>query len=114
LDALHSIALHADAAWSFLPKALQKGQVSAVAAYGAKDLLQAQIKLCHDLWAVKLGAMPRFFEPPDLPKPPPARALAVWGDQLNQLAKRIDHPFKPELLIEDMVQQAKLCINSRL
>jgi DNA polymerase-3 subunit delta' len=113
LDALRTIAHHADFSWSLLPKAMQKGRLQAVAAYDAKELLSAQIKLCHDLWAVKLGANPRFFEPQDLPKPPPARALVAWSDQLSQLARRIDHPLKSELLIEDMVQQAKLCINSR-
>jgi DNA polymerase III subunit delta' len=114
LDALHSMALHADSAWLNLPKALQKGQVGAVASYSAPQLLDAQLKLCHDLWAIKLGAEPRFFDAEHLPKPPPARALAAWGEQLKSLAKRIDHPFKPELLLEDMVQSAKLCINSRV
>jgi DNA polymerase III subunit delta' len=113
LDALNSIALGADSVWANLPKALQKGQVQAVASCTAAQLLDAQHKLCHDLWAIKLGAEPRFFEPQDLPKPPPSRALAAWGEQLKSLSRRIDHPFKPELLIEDMVQQAKLCINSR-
>jgi DNA polymerase III subunit delta' len=113
LDALNLIAGGAHSAWANLPKAMQKGQVQAVSGYAAGQLLDALQKLCHDLWSLKLGAEPRFFSSQDLPKPPPARALAAWSEQLKTLAQRIEHPFKPELLLEDMVQQAKLCINSR-
>lgn len=114
MDAAKIIAAGAHSVWAGLPLALQKGRVDAVAGLSGAQLLDAQHKLCHDLWALKLGAEPRFFAVQDLPKPPPARALAAWGEQLKSLARRIDHPFKPELLIEDMVQQAKQCINSRV
>ncbi len=114
LDALKFIAIGADSIWANLPKAMQKGQVQAVSGWGGAQLLDALQKLCHDLWALKLGAAPRYFAAQDLPKPPPSRALAAWGEQLKSLARRIEHPFKPELLLEDMVQQAKLCINSRV
>ncbi len=114
LDAAKLIASGTHSAWSSLPLALKKGLIDAVSSMSGAQLLDAQHKLCHDLWAIKLGAAPRFYSPQDLPKPPPARALAAWGEQLKNLARRIDHPFKPELLIEDMVQQAKVCINSRV
>ena len=114
LDALKLIADNADSIWATLPKAMQKGQVQAISGWGGAQLLDALQKLCHDLWAIKLGAAPRFFAAQDLPKPPPARALAAWAEQLKTLARRIEHPFKAELLLEDMVQQAKLCINSRV
>ncbi len=114
LDALNSIALHADSMWANLPKALQKGQMQALAGFSPAQALDAMHKLCHDLWAAKLGAVPRFFQLHDLPKPPPARALSAWGESLKQLSRRIEHPWKADLLIEDMVNQAKLCINSRL
>jgi DNA polymerase III subunit delta' len=114
LDAAKIIAAGAHSIWAALPFALQKGRVDGVSGMSGAQLLDAQHKLCHDLWAIKLGAAPRFYAPQDLPKPPPARALAAWGEQLKSLSRRIDHPFKPELLIEDMVQQAKVCINSRV
>jgi DNA polymerase III subunit delta' len=114
LDALRWLAAGFDAAWPGLPKAMQKGHVQAISGWDGPHLLDALQKLCHDLWALKLGAEPRFFAAQDLPKPPPARALATWGEQLTTLARHIEHPFKPELLLEDMVQQAKLCINSRV
>ncbi|MBS7807374.1 DNA polymerase III subunit delta' [Variovorax sp. PCZ-1] len=114
MDAAKIIASGAHSVWAALPLALQKGRVDAVSGMSGAQLLDAQHKLCHDLWAVKLGAAPRFYAAQDLPKPPPARALAAWAEQLKTLSRRIDHPFKPELLIEDMVQQAKQCINSRV
>jgi DNA polymerase III subunit delta' len=114
LDAMKLLALGADSVWPSIPKAMQKGQVQAISGWSGAQLLDAQHKLCHDLWAIKLGAQPRFFAAPDLPKPPPARALAEWGEQLKRLARVVDHPFKHELLLEDMVQQAKLCLNSRV
>ena len=114
LNALKLIAFGAYSVWAKLPKAMQMGQVQAVSGWSGAAVLDVLQKLCHDLWAVKLGAAPRFFAAQDLPKPPPARALAAWSEQLKSLAKRIEHPFKTELLLEDMVQQAKLCINSRL
>jgi DNA polymerase III subunit delta' len=113
LDAAKIINSGSHSFWSSLPKAFQNAHINILSAMNNAQLLDAQYKLCHDLWALKLDAPTRFFEAQDLPKPPPSRALATWGEQLKSLAQQIDHPFKPELLLEDMVQQAKVCINSR-
>ena len=114
LDALQLLSQDVATLWPKLPLAMQKGQVQAVAQLSGAQLLDALHKLCHDLWASKLGVAPRFYQPQDLPKAPPARALAAWGQQLKSLSRQIEHPFKQELLLEDMVNQAKLCINSRI
>ncbi len=113
LDALQWLAAGAESSWARVPLAMQKGQVQAVAGWAPALLLDALHKLCHDLWASKLGVAPRFFAAQDLPKAPPARALAAWSEQLKSLSRTIDHTWKAELLLEDMVAQAKLCINSR-
>ncbi len=113
LDALQVIAGGAMQAWAKLPKALLFGNTSAVDGWATATVLDALQKVCHDLWAVKLGAAPRFFSAADLPKPPPARALSAWGEQLKTLARSIDHTWKAELLIEDLVSQAKIALNSR-
>jgi DNA polymerase III subunit delta' len=113
LDALQWLASGAEKSWASVPLAMQKGQVQAVAGWAPALLLDALHKLCHDLWASKLGVAPRFFAAQDLPKAPPARALAAWSQQLKSLSRTIDHTWKAELLLEDMVSQAKLCINSR-
>lgn len=114
MDALAWAQSGALAQWADLPKSIQKGQVGKVSGWAAAELLDALQKLCHDLWALKLGAAPRFFEAQDLPKPPPARALAAWSQQLKSNSRVIDHPFKADLLLEDLVEQAKVCINSRV
>ena len=114
IDAIKLASSGALAAWPELPRNIQKGQWSAFAGWTAAQVLDALFKLCHDLWAIKLGAPPRFFDEADLPKAPPARALAAWGEQLKNVARVIDHPFKQDLLLEDMLQQAKVCINSRV
>ncbi len=114
LDALTMLGKGSDAAWLSLPLAMQKGRVDAADGLGAAELLDALQKLCHDLWAIKLGSTPRFFGAQDLPRPPPARALAAWGEELKKLRRSIEHPYKPDLLIEAMVNQAKVCINSRV
>jgi DNA polymerase III subunit delta' len=113
LDATHLLAAGASIRWAKLPKALVQGAAVAFDDWSPKTLLDALQKLCHDLWAVKLGAQPRFFSAPDLPKPPPARALSVWSEQLKTLARSIEHTWKAELLMEDLVSQAKIALNSR-
>jgi DNA polymerase III subunit delta' len=113
LDATNLIATGASTRWAKLPKALVQGTAVASDDWSPKTLLDALQKLCHDLWAVKLGAQPRFFSAPDLPKPPPARALSVWSEQLKTLARSIEHTWKAELLMEDLVSQAKIALNSR-
>ena len=113
LDAVQLIAAGVITAWAKLPKALVFGNARAVDGWASATVLDALQKLCHDLWAVKLGAAPRFFSAADLPKPPPARALSAWSEQLKSLARSIDHTWKAELLIEDLVSQAKIALNSR-
>jgi DNA polymerase III subunit delta' len=113
LDATQFIATNALSAWTRLPKALVLGAQGITEHWTPKTLLDALQKLCHDLWAIKLGAAPRFFALADLPKPPPARALSVWSEQLKILARSIEHTWKSELLLEDLVSQAKTALNSR-
>jgi DNA polymerase III subunit delta' len=113
VDALHLAAVYGEKAWAALPKALQRGNLPADVSLEPAQLLQAAQKLCHDLWALKLAVAPRYFAAQDLPRPPPARALAAWGEQLKSLAKQISHTWKADLLVQDMLSQAKLAINSR-
>jgi DNA polymerase III subunit delta' len=113
LDALGLIEAGAHKDWAKLPRAMHAGDVSLVAAWSPAALLAALQKLCHDLWLAKLGAEPRFFAASDLPKAPPARALSAWSEELKSLARRIDHTWKSDLLIESLVSQAKSTLHSR-
>ncbi len=112
-DALTALNDGRAALWARLPHAVANGSVAAFADLTVQTALDAMQKLCHDLWAVKLGAAPRFFAAGDLPKAPPARALSAWSEQLKNLARGIDHTWKADLLVEDLVSQARLALHSR-
>ncbi|MGV8805655.1 MAG: DNA polymerase III subunit delta' [Polaromonas sp.] len=111
--------------WQALPRAMARGEVAALADWAPAQALDALQKLCHDMWAVRVGAAPRFFNASDLPaqasgKPGSAPkntsgllALADWSRELNSLAKTIEHPYNPGLLIEALVSRAKSALAAR-
>ena len=102
---------------------MARGEVAALADWVPAQALDALQKLCHDMWAVRVGATPRFFSASDLPsqasgKPGSApknpsglgtglSVLADWSRELNSLARTIEHPYNPGLLIEALVSRAK-------
>jgi len=100
-------------AWIKLPKAIAQGDVTVF-----KDWLPAQIvdalhKLCHDLLALKTGAMPRFFEASDLPNAGSVGTLTAWSKALSASTRTVEHPFNPGLMLEALVSQAQIAINSK-
>lgn len=99
-------------AWSLLPKAMQRGDVGALADHAPAQAISALQKLCHDLMAVDSGAAPRFFEAADLPAVPPRTALARWARSLASAAKTAEHPFNAGLMLEALVSEARSTLNS--
>lgn len=113
--------------WQALPKAMARGDVSALADWAPATAVDALQKLCHDMWAVRVGASPRFFSAKDLPalasgKPGGApqnpagaglQALASWSRELNAIARTVEHPYNPGLLIESLVSRARTALNAR-
>ena len=115
--------------WQALPKAMARGEVAALADLTPAQALDALQKLCHDMWAVRVGAAPRFFSASDLPsqasgKPGSApknslglstslSALADWSRELSSLARTIEHPYNPGLLIEALVSRTKSVLAAR-
>ena len=91
--------------WSQLPRALAQGQASALADCSPRQAVDALQKLAHDLWAVKVHAQPRYFQAAELPRPPSALSLVSWAQQLASWARSIEHPYKTDLLLEDMAAQ---------
>ena len=91
--------------WATLPRALAQGQVAALADCSPREAMDTLSKLAHDLWAMKVHAAPRYFQSQDLPRPPSAQALLRWGQQLTAWARSIEHPYKTDLLLENMVAQ---------
>jgi DNA polymerase-3 subunit delta' len=99
--------------WAQLPKAIARGDSAALATWAPAGAVDALLKLCHDLLVVKAGGSPRFFQPTDLPAPPSMAALSEWSRELVRTARTVEHPFNAGLMIEALVSQARLALNSR-
>ena len=112
----------AAALWRALPDAMARGDASALANWPPAQAVDALQKLCHDVWAVRVGAVPRFFSAGDLParvtgKPQAMasgsfQALASWSRELGTIARTIEHPYNPGLLLESLVSRAQAALNA--
>ncbi|MDB5845559.1 MAG: DNA-directed polymerase [Polaromonas sp.] len=115
--------------WQDFPRAMLRGDVAALSDWSPAMAVDALQKLCHDLWAVRVGADPRFFGTKDLaaiPERPSGKtgspsqelsgtglhALASWSKDLNAIARTVDHPYNPGLLIESLVSRAKTALSA--
>ncbi len=108
--------------WQSLPQAIARGEVSALSSWPPAQAVDALQKLCHDVWAVRMGAAPRFFAGKDLASVvtsttdaaarPSVQALADWSKALTSIARSVDHPYNPGLLIESLVSQARTALAS--
>jgi len=124
-----SLAAETAQRWQDFPKAMLRGDVGALADWPPAMAVDALQKLCHDLWSVRVGAYPRFFSAKDLSeitKKPSGKvghasqeqaetglhALASWSGDLNAIARTVDHPYNPGLLIESLVSRAKTALNA--
>jgi DNA polymerase-3 subunit delta' len=100
-------------AWSALPKALARGDGGLLWDWAPARAVDALLKLCHDLLAVKAGAAPRFFAVADLPPAASFSALTEWSRELTGAARTAEHPFNSGLMLETLVSRARLALNSR-
>lgn len=92
--------------WSGLPRAIARGNFSAMAEWPVARQMDALQKLCHDLQAARAGGTPRFFESADLPPAPRWSRLLAWHKQLQQAARTLEHPFQAALMQEAWASQA--------
>lgn len=102
--------------WQALPKAMAKGDVAALSDFLPSQAVDALQKLCHDVWAVKTGAQPRFFSPTDLLAAAPKSgmfAMANWAKELATTARTVEHPYNPGLMLESLTSRAKIALNSK-
>lgn len=100
--------------WSELPKALARGDVSALASWSPAQAIDALQKVCHDLLSVAGGGSPRFFMPADLPAPAATAglaALAAWWRELSDALRTADHPFNTGLMMEALVSRARVVLH---
>ncbi|MDD0837523.1 DNA polymerase III subunit delta' [Curvibacter sp. HBC61] len=99
--------------WSRLPKALLRGDPGVLANWPATRVIQSLQKLCHDLLARAAGGATRYFAPADLPAAPAPQALSRWANSLAQAARTADHPYNAGLMLEALVSEAQITLNSR-
>ncbi len=99
--------------WSQLPKAMARGDVSALSELTPTQAIEALQKLCHDLVLRQTGAAPRFFTSDVLP---PSKAslstLTAWFKRLSTAAKSSEHPFNAGLMLEALASEARLAITA--
>lgn len=102
--------------WQALPKAMARGDVSALAHWAPAQAVDALQKLCHDVLAVKVGAAPRFFDAKDIGLAAATGglyALASWAKELAATARTVEHPYNPGLMLEALVSRARLALNAK-
>lgn len=99
-------------AWAQLPKALLRGDPTALADQAPAQAIDALQKVCHDLMAIGVGAQPRFFRPAELPPAPSLAALARWSKSLANAIRTADHPFNAGLMLEALASEARATLNS--
>jgi len=98
--------------WSQLPRAIGRGDVSALAGCTPGQAIDILQKLCHDLLAAGTGAPPRFFAPADLPAGGDVGALAAWWRDLAGEQRTAEHPFNAGLMLEALVARARTALHS--
>ncbi|TFZ04965.1 DNA polymerase III subunit delta' [Ramlibacter rhizophilus] len=113
-DALRAHQAGQDAGrWARLPRAVARGDVTALEGLSPPEAVQALQKLCHDLLSVAAGAPPRFFAPADLPTASvPISTLGDWWRELAATLRTAEHPFNPGLMLEALVSRARTALHS--
>ena len=102
--------------WQALPKAMAKGDVTALNDLLPSEAVDALQKLCHDVLAARVGAEPRFFNAADLPATASKTALyalANWSKELAATARTVEHPYNPGLMLESLASRAKIALAAR-
>ena len=100
------------AVWSNLRAALSKGDTSIFKDWSIPQVIDAMLKLCHDLMALQVQAMPRYLGEKSAGQAISMAALADWHRALVQALRTAEHPFNGGLMLEALVSQAKNTLNS--
>ena len=102
--------------WQALPKAMAKGDATALSDLLPSEAVDALQKLCHDVLAVRVGTEPRFFSAGDLPitaSKTALYALTNWSKELATTARTVEHPYNPGLMLESLASRAKVALTTR-
>ena len=100
-------------AWLALPKAVARGDVQSFQSWAPAQVVATLQKICHDCQMTAVGAAPRFFPSQALPVGATLTALTQWSKELTTSAKGAEHPFNAGLMLEALVSQARLALQTR-
>ncbi len=98
--------------WKSLPVQVSKGDGSVLADHPPAVVLSFLQKICHDMLSTKTGGAPRFFNLNDLPRTGQFDNLSAWSRELMMMAKTVDHPYQPGLLLEAWVSRAQRALSA--
>ena len=99
--------------WSGLPSALAQGDLSQFKDCSPAQVIDILQKVCHDMMLAKAGSTPRFFALSELPPVANWGSLTAWSKALAQSQKTCEHPFNAGLMLEALVSQAQIALNSK-
>jgi DNA polymerase-3 subunit delta' len=99
--------------WHALPQEIAQGEGAQLGQWLPAQQQQVLLQVAHDAMAIAAGAAPRFFDPHDLPPPPPMRALEAWQRRLVAQARVVEHPFNPGLMLEAGLADARSVFATR-
>jgi DNA polymerase-3 subunit delta' len=112
-DALDFLQSGRDVAvWSSLRMALSQGDTSIFKDWSISQVIDAMLKLCHDLMALQVQGAPRYLGEKSLGQTVQIAELSEWHRTLVQALRTAEHPFNSGLMLEALVSRAKNTLNS--
>ncbi len=99
--------------WTELPRSMARGDLTLLKDWSPAQTVSALQKLCHDMLAFKTGAAPRFFAATDLTGGGTVASLTGWAQALAVTKRTVEHPFNVGLMMEALVSQAQIALNSK-
>ena len=98
--------------WGELPRAVAKGDLGKFEGLSMAEVLETLQKICHDTLACRVGGQPRFFAAQDLPTAGDLTRLSAWARSLSKAARTVEHPFNAGLMLEALVNEARVALKT--
>jgi DNA polymerase-3 subunit delta' len=98
--------------WQALPQQVAAGDGRLLLSMPVPEALRAMQQVCHDAMAVAAGGTARYFAVKVWPAGADWEALVAWSQALSRAARFEDHPWNAGLLIESLLAQGSLAIQS--
>ena len=96
--------------WTQLPSLMMRGEAAPFLNWPLPRLVEALQKLCHDALCVASGAAPRYFPSGAVRAEAGSAPLTQWARSLTRIARHADHPWSAGLLVESLVNEARMAL----